>query len=496
MVHRQWSEHEHLPYPIASFVESLLPAAGARVGAAFRSRLFWLGLGLVMTIHLYNYATRWWPKVMVPLGLRFDFNPLLKIFPIFDHGWAWVVFTPKIFFSVVALSYFLATEVSLSVGIAPYIYCAATGLAALYGVSTMGPSMTPSIESFLFVGAYLGVFVVTLYTGRHYYLAALRRSVGLASTENIQPHAVWGTRVFLVCTLLFTCMIISLGVAWQLAVLYTILCLAAYISLSRVVAETGVYFISCTLVPSAALWGFMGAKALGPDEMLVLGVITSALFVNFSDNLMPMVSTGLRLVDRARGRIGPAAAWGSMALVAGLAIALVTTLWVQYQYGTTRIDEWKAMNEAKWVFDANSQVRHTLEAQGALDSSRSATGWAKFSLVAPKADIMVAFSLTFSMVLLFTFLRHRFQKWPLHPIMFIVLATWQSAWIAFSCLIGCFIKTMVTRYGGARLYQRLKPLMVGMIAGELAGALIPLLIGAVYYLVTGESPKAFRPVPR
>jgi len=58
-------------------------------------------------------------------------------------------------------------------------------------------------------------------------------------------------------------------------------------------------------------------------------------------------------------------------------------------------------------------------------------------------------------------------------------------------LIGWLIKTMVSKYGGGKLYQQLKPFMVGIIAGEIAARLVPMLIGAIVYAVSGHSPTAY-----
>ena len=45
------------------------------------------------------------------------------------------------------------------------------------------------------------------------------------------------------------------------------------------------------------------------------------------------------------------------------------------------------------------------------------------------------------------------------------IGTFQSRMLAFSFLLGCAVKTVVTKYGGAERYQKLKPLMIGLIAG-------------------------------
>jgi hypothetical protein len=58
------------------------------------------------------------------------------------------------------------------------------------------------------------------------------------------------------------------------------------------------------------------------------------------------------------------------------------------------------------------------------------------------------------------------------------------------------IKVAVMKYGGANIYQRLKPLMFGLIAGEMMGGMIPMVVSLVYYLATGDQPKSFWVMPR
>ncbi len=55
-----------------------------------------------------------------------------------------------------------------------------------------------------------------------------------------------------------------------------------------------------------------------------------------------------------------------------------------------------------------------------------------------------------------------------------------------SFVLGWFIKKIVTKYGGQSLYKRLTPAMFGLVAGDMLGILAPSIMGAGYYMVTGE----------
>jgi hypothetical protein len=84
--------------------------------------------------------------------------------------------------------------------------------------------------------------------------------------------------------------------------------------------------------------------------------------------------------------------------------------------------------------------------------------------------------------------RLRFPKWPLHPMAFVFLGGWPACFHWFSFMLAWVLKITVTKYGGARLYERLKPLMIGLIAGSMLGSLVPMVVGSVYYFVVGQPP--------
>ena len=53
--------------------------------------------------------------------------------------------------------------------------------------------------------------------------------------------------------------------------------------------------------------------------------------------------------------------------------------------------------------------------------------------------------------------------------------------LAASFLGGWAVKALVTKYGGAAWYQRLKPFVFGLIAGEMLGGVTPMVVGMMYW---------------
>jgi hypothetical protein len=197
------------------------------------------------------------------------------------------------------------------------------------------------------------------------------------------------------------------------------------------------------------LLGFMGATALGRDQLLILSMVSSLLIIDPRETLMPFAVTALKLGDEGKQRLGRLATYGIVAIILGLSVGIPVSLYWQYQRGAIQTgDWWTVQGIPKEGFNLNVEVARTLDAQGNVQLSQSLDGWSRFKHLQPQSDLMAMFLLTFSLVLVFTFLRHRFAWWPFHPLIFLVLGTWQSVTLGFSFLLGWLIKRTTMKYGG------------------------------------------------
>ena len=352
VVHRQWSVHEQIPYPIVTFAEAILPRGGNLLGGALRSRLFWIAAVAVVVIHMNNYAVMWWPEKLITIQVRFDFRALVSLFPTFARGGGYGIAYPRLLFTVVGFAYFLSTDVSLSMGIAPYVYAWFNGLCLGYGVR-LGANFLAleNIERNLYGGAYLAIGLVMLYNGRRYYTSVFRRSVFLKDRDDPETTAVWGARVLMLASAAFVIQLIGVGIDWQLAVLYTFFFMLIYLVLSRVVAETGAFFIHCWFYPGALLVSFLGASAFDPRTLAVLFFITVVLMIDPREIYMPFVVHSLALMDRSKLKLGRPVICGVGAVAVGLVIATTATLYWQYDRGAMAVGDGWSLNVMRWPFD-------------------------------------------------------------------------------------------------------------------------------------------------
>lgn len=501
VVHRQWSDHEHLPYPIVTFTKSLLPEENGRSSPVFGNNLFWLGLVAVLGIHLYNYLNLWFPKVLfgqIPLGV--DFSSLTELSDTFMKGGGQQLLEKfTMYFTVIAVAYFLPKEVSLSLGIGPFIWVFIAGIFTTYGVGVGGwQGAWPfglQMNAMMIMGAYFGMLLVLLFTGRQYYSAVFRRAFGFSSKEGVEPAAVWGARFFMLAMGFFTVYAaLLMGLDWPIALLFGLGCVAVYLVMGRLLAETGLFFIVVTGTPATLLWAGFGARALGPGTLFLMFMLCLILFYDTREALMPYVVNGLKLADDCRVKTGRTAFFAVIALMVGLGVGIPTTLYFQYERGVD-VSLWK-VEQAKRPFNETISIMQRLDAQGQLGEAGQVTGLARFKEMAPHRNGLIAFVTAAGLVLVFSALRLRFTKWPLHPVMFLVWSTYAGDSFAQSFLVGWFVKVGITRFGGGSIYQKCKPLMFGLIAGEMLGGMLPMIVSFIYFVATGGTiPKPFSIMP-
>jgi hypothetical protein len=500
LLHRQWSRHEHLPYPVARFTEALLPGPDGSCPLVLRQRAFWFGSALVFAMHLNNFAAGWFPDILIRVPTDFDFTALGRAIPVLARGGGLGLFRPHLYLIVVGLAYFVPADVAFSCGIGPLLWYLLTGVLAAYGIQLMAPlegvsylSLNP--QSFALFGANLGVAATIVYTGRRYYFSALRQAAWLPAPDRVESDAVWGCRGFLALSLLLVVQLWLAGAGLLLAAFYVAIMLIGFTVLSRVIAETGQIYLKCYFWPCAVLWGLLGAQAIGSRQLLILMLVTTVLFIDPREALMPFMANSLKVLDDRCVPAGKASLWCVAALVLGLAVAVPVTLYIKYDLGSATGDSWSTITVPRGPFDSAVLIRQKLAAQGLDPDAALPRGLSWLRLVAPNPTCVTMTAVGFALVVLCTAARLRFVGWPLHPLLFVTWASTPLRLMGPSYLLGWAIKALVAKYGGVGLYNRLRPLMIGLIAGEVLGALFPTLFGAAYYLLTGRQPMMYNAIP-
>ena len=72
--------------------------------------------------------------------------------------------------------------------------------------------------------------------------------------------------------------------------------------------------------------------------------------------------------------------------------------------------------------------------------------------------------------------RHQVLWWPLSPLGYLISANWKTSHIYASVFLAWFLKLVILRYGGPKLYRSLRPFFLGLILGEIVAAGVWLVI--------------------
>lgn len=517
VVHRQWSANELLRYPIVEFAAGVMEQEEGKLFAKiFYNRLFWIGLAVPLFIHLVNgrYA---WNTSGLQILMNVDMSaPFRELWPDLEKsGLAWGIMNPKLYITVAAFSYLLSNEVGLSLGLSNYLFAfLAAGMYA-YNVDISTDYWTGGIFPYQVFGSWLGAALIILYAGRNYYMGVLRRALGLASRTEVAGYSVWGARVFLVC--------MSGAVAWLtvggmdlfLAILVMLMITLMLLVIGRINAETGLFFIQPGWPIVGCVLGMFGMEAIGPKMLILLGLVVTVLAADPRESLMPFILNGLKLSEKVNLRPGRTAPWMAVALLVGLGVGLPVVMWTQYNFGvTSHGDQWMTEQVPSFTFKTTSQQMDKLRNAGTLDSAIKSTGsdqWSggfsswdrakqstwisRIGDIHPDRKFLLSAGLGLGIVLLLNWARLRWNWWPIHPILFMVWASVPMAHFAQSFMCGWVARSLVVRLGGGKSYQKVKPLMYGLIAGDLLGGLLFMGIGAGYYLLNGVKPKLYQIFP-
>ncbi len=518
IVHRQWSLHERLRYPIADFARSVMewsqgsgrgasgsegllqgpdaPVRGPSRGGGL-NRLFWIGLAVVLSVRIVNGIQQWYPS-SVDIPLTMDLSAIGQKWPgIAKIPFSNVMLRPRIFPTVVAFTFFLASDVGFTLGITQTVYTLIAALLIAKGVDISHDYMAGGPRSWQFFGSYVGFALLTVYTGRRYYWGALKQAcVGRRGEgrSRIPAYAVWGFRVFLLSTGALVVVLCSLEIQWPVAILTVAFIMTLYLVIARITVESGLFFNHAGWMCAGVFGGLFGRDILGPKAIIMVGLVSTMLSLNPRECLLPFFVNALKICEGFRVKVGRMGLGAVGAFVLALAVAFPVVLWANYNYGLPQQNRW-ILNIPRRIFEPAEHVVTNLSADGRLGAVDEMSGWERLTSMKPEPKFIWGAGLGVALVLVCSALRLRFAWWPLHPIIFLVWGMWPIQHFGFSFLLGWTIKMGVTKLVGGYRYHQLKPLMIGVVAGDLLGGLVFMAVGAIYFAVTGLIPKSYTIFP-
>ncbi len=478
IIRRQWSENEHLEFPLAKLQLSLIepPARGQAFNPLLRSKGFWAALVTVFAIHGINSLELYFPGSFPAIPLGYDLTRVMAD-PPFSYVGRHVTWA-KLYFAIIGVSYFIPLRASFSI----WAILLIEELVNVARQSAGGTRISNAQWTDQMLGASVAFALGLIWIARHDWARVIRNAFSPNQAEVRRRYhrhycsdrtAVFGLLGGVIVMLGW---LLFVGVQpWVAMAIVAFTMLAQFVT-ARFVAELGLPAlksgIDITQVTSQLTPGTLSMR-----DTFFIGSFTMIGPVATREALLPFAAQALQIdaqaqsddrddADRRNRRwLLPALGW---ALLVSFVVSAGSTLWSQYTYaqplselaGTQVNPTGMEQMPSYYVVE---QVMSSAEKRS-IPAAHS-TGWA----VATGATVTVGLQLA----------SWRWSGWPLLPVGYLVAQTFQIHLVWASLFIGWLAKSLIVRFGGHSLFKSVRPVFVGLIFGEILAAAFWLLVALV-----------------
>jgi len=442
IVRRRWSDDEKLPFPLTVLPVQL---ADEHMGL-FRSKLWWIGLGLSAGLGAWNLLAEVVPS-LPGITVYLDYSTYVQN----HHPWNFIriaslTWSP----GAIGLCYLMPLDLAFSLLVFDLFWVAEHVLSGYLGWST-NPRAGFPYGDYQVAGSFVAILVTVLWLDRRFLVQVLRRIVGLESvladeSREALPYRWAGLGALLGVAFLWWFVAWG-GMSQWVAVTFLGLYFTMALVLSRVRAQLG--------PPSHQFFGAMpdwilrtlaGTQTIGPSSLGMFALLNPFLKQQ-SSHPGPVQLEALKMAEGGRMQSRRIA----LSLIAVTVVTMICYFWanlhVGFQVGlaTGKANHWN-LGVPRWNYDAlASQVRNPT----GPDLSASAA---------------MGFGLIFTLVLML--LKLRLAWWPLHPVAFPLAIGDSIIEFTLAIFVTWVIKSLLLRYGGLRAHRAALPLFLGLIVGD------------------------------
>ena len=461
ILRRQWVDNEKLSFPLAQLPLEI--AGDADRPAFFANRLMWLGALLPIIVYGVNGLHQVQPTVPA-ITLEWSLNSFLTTPP-----WNGISYTDIVIsFSAIGFFFLLPADVLFSIWFFFLLTRVEQVLAITYNMDQPGMPIYPMplFVGYQSIGAYFVLSGYFLWIARPHLRRVWAAAIGREKADDddeLLPYrvAVWG---LVACIALSAFWLYAIGMSPWLALLELVVFLfITSVVMARSTVEAGMLMTETSFRPIDIYRMFGSVHALGPSNLAALA---------FFDNLFLRDQRGLlltgfldvgRLTDGARVRRRSFAG----ALILGVVIALIVAgglnIYLPYHLGANTMDSWMEHGSPTSTYGDYQPYF------GPNPPPEVTQAWQRPTF----------FLVGIAVSLFLTAMRTAFFWWPLHPLGYAIAGTWSTVEFWFPCLIAWVLKSLTVRYGGIGLYQRIRPVFLGLVLGEFGMAVFYAVLNAL-----------------
>ena len=444
ILHRQWSVHERLTYPMMQLPQQMIEdggGLGSRIAPFFKSWAMWVGFAIPLALLSLNGFNHFYPQVpqFISGGGLALFNNTVNI--AFHFKFAYIGFfylvDQQISFSI----WFFHVLCKLEEGVFNTLGISSTEKLSHY--ETVSPDLIHQLTGAVFVFVLYG-----LWNARSHLRDVVRKawnpSTGVDDSEELLSYraAVFG---FLGSLIFVGVWLWRSGVPAVVVPVLLIASLIFFILVARVVTTAGVATARSPIVPAYFIISGLGTSILGAKGLVALNF---TFIWQGESRTSPMVacSSGLKLAELVPGPKGRLL-WGLMlALVCSLGASAYITLKLCYTYGAINLNLINWAGAHGWPL-LGSRITEMPDA--------NMRGWLFRAIGAAVEGFLV-------------FAQHRWHWWSLHPLGFTIAVGWLTNSLWFSAMLAWLLKLTILFFWGGRMFLAMKPFFLGLILGEVA----------------------------
>jgi hypothetical protein len=252
----------------------------------------------------------------------------------------------------------------------------------------------------------------------------------------------------------------------HVALLFMFGVFVAYIGITRLVIQSGMYYLTTPVVGQAFATAISGSQ-IGASNLVSLSLAYS-WHGDVQSIFMPSAAHAAKLNELGQRPRAMGLAM-ALAVVSGFVATIYFVLHLSYRYG--------AGNFRSWYFVAGGGAGG-MAFDGVIRQLNNPypTDWNK----------LLYFGIGLLVYSVLIICQYRLYWWPLHPIGMTVSSLWMTQYIVLSIFLAWAIKSVVLRYGGIRQYRALRPFFVGLIVGFFLGVGVSFAVDTIWFFGMGH----------
>ena len=466
ILRKQWVERERLAYPLMEVPQALIVDANtstSRVPALLRNKVFWIGASIPLFIILWNI-----------IGFFFHFFPKIEWqYPIqIAHGFPTV--NVRFYFPVVGFMYFANLNITFSIWLFYVLLLLEEGLFNRFGLGvTEADNFVWGLPSTSWQcwGAFVVLVLWGLWMARDHIVDVFRKAwnpdLPIDDSRELMSYrgAVCGMLIGIAYMLVW---LYRAGMEPAVAIFFLGGVLIAYLGITRLVVQAGVFYVTTPIVSQAMTMMTFGTGAISHSGLAALGLCYS-FFGDVQSIFMPSAAHATRMHDVMRmSRRGLCLAI-ALALLVGFIATVVYVISMAYEQGASNFNSWFFRVSSGAGVRSFDDVMAKIKTPD--DFHEQKLGFFGIGAVA---------------MALLTFMQYRFPWWPIHPIGLAISAIWMIRNQAPAIFVAWVAKSLIMRFGGIELYRKAAPFFIGLILGHFFGVGISFIVDMIFFPGNGH----------